>query len=1426
MDGKRTYQIEINGVKEATDAVLALNKMLNELETRIQALQNKNINIKTGGSTSSKGTSALSEEAKLEKQIADIDAKREAYSKEIYQNYLAAKDVLSETVKDQKAISAQERLQANNYTNTMAGLKQELADLKLVMNGTDISDKAFGEMTQRAGELTAKLKELEAAYGTFGRNVGNYKSAADGFNKISVAVGNTVREYTNYRQAIKELKQERFQLANTLGQESEQYKEIDEAVKQLESDYNDLNKSSAFMDNLLDTMQSFTALASVGQGLSALFGFDDDKIQKSIQKLVALQNVLKGIETIQLQMQRREGLGKYFLMGSQSVDRFVAKLTGAKVTMDGLAASTRGATLAVRGLSFALKGIGIGFLIALIPELIDGIANIGKEMTSTESKTKVLDEAINSLNAKFKDRNDLLAASYLRGEINDEELLAKSYKEQSDYLSEQVNLLRERAALMNEQNEGGFFSWGFMDSYTKGGGFTGQHMGDSKTIESYSWLSDLIPTLSLSVKNVEEVEKAFKQCNEAINDNQDYFSKWGEGLGDWVSSLFTTVSDTERVMKGLGNTRLNEFVASFGDANQKFKEANENFKEGKINEEQFAKATENFAKEMGKLKGELNSSDVLRSVIANLDQYIPDEKVREAIQNIINEVIRLDDAFNMTSPEQIRHWMQVRIDGMKEGTAKIKAQIKADMDYEIAQYGKTAEQIRLIKAKYKKKEQDDLKKYNEQEKEKAKKHAKELEAVERELNSLRIELMKEGLDKQIAQLEEERRQKIQAAKDNGIRVGELTKAINDVYDKKIIDAKKDWATKVEQVYIDMWNKIHQLQHQNAQLNFDNQMKEIEANYQKLQDILARESNNVGIEYSNRDVSIEKKAKKGKEGSEDPSDYKYKVLVEKDEAYTKRLQEEYEKRTEETRKYYEKLEQLTIDAENKLYEEKKQKAEESLQNEITNLQSNYQKEDQELKKHYENGLITQEQYKEATERLTKERETNERLIKERYDREAEQREREHNENIEQAQNESNNAMLNNYRNFMNKLSTVGSSNAEEDGVGFLSISSTRRRNNQLIALYSQLRTRIQAEMNKLTMKLNSQTLSKKEREDLKKLLNEYKRLYGEVSAQAEAVQNKLDEDLKAKVMQWVQVWQQALSSFQEIMSTIWSVQDNEFDKQQEELDKWNEELDDALNKQQDIINEHKNNINSIEDELANARGDRRQHLIDQLNAEMTAQRAAQKEEQKIQKQKEAAEKKQEKLELERKKAQYKRDLLQAVVNGAMAVTYAAINHYPIPAVPMMALAAGTTAAQIAIMTANKPYANGGLLEGPSHKNGGIPVGNTGIEVEGKEYVIRKSSTAQNIELLDYINKSQRKLSLDDFIDFYTKGKVKKSFASSPNAKFAEGGALPTLNNDYTFDDRLLTAFEDYSNRPVQVAVVDINKRQEAVRSVQVLSGLEV
>ena len=1363
-NGIKTFKIVINGLTESISAVDALNKQLDSLEQRINKINSIKITATGGSGTSSRGSSGvLSEEAKLEKQIEQIEAKREAYSKEIYQNYLAAKDVLNETLKDQKAIAAAERVQSNTYSNTIAGMKSKLADLKSLRETTDVTSDEFKKINAEIGSLTKQLNELDA----------ETKASANGMGKIKVMVGSVAREYTNYRQAIKELKAERFELANTLGQEAKEYKEIDEAVKKLESDYNDLNKSSAFMDNLLDTMQSFTALASVGQGLSALFGIDNDEIQKSIQKLVALQNVLKGIETIQLQMQRKEGLGKWLEKGSSGVDAFVSKITGAQRGVDGLTMATKRGTIAVRGFSMALKGIGIGLIIAAITTLLNSVEKLGEALDTTSKKAKLNEEALKSINKIYEERKQTLASSYLNGSISSEQLLSSTYKTESELLSDQISLLQQRAKILNE---GGTWDkiYNFLErpfdwTGTKGTEFTGKKMTSPTTVASgrmgrlpFTDMNDL----EITVNNIKEVEEEIDKCTKALEQGKDYYSMWGKGLSDFYHSLWATTNDTEKALEGLKKIRLSDFI---GD----YQEVNDKFKEGKI-------TADEFAKEIGRLKEEFSSNKILQSVIANLDQYIPDEKTKEAINNIITELHRLDDTFNMTSPEQIRHWAQVRIDAMKEGLTKTRAQIKIEEDYEIAQYGKTQEQIDMIRAKYARKRQEAEEKDAKERQKKAEDASKKLHDAQVDLENTRIQAMQESWEKQEAMLEQERKERLYKVKQEGILVGERTLAINALYDKKILDAKKKWAREMLEVYRNLRDSIKQMNEQtyNTEVSTASQNVENRATQQK------------------QSVGMQTITPTNFDDSKTLEEY-YKKVLEIEEEAAHRLAE--------------------INKEKLLNDLAYNKQEEELRH-----QNVVDAKNGELIKQYEAGKITKKQYDELIEAENAAHYARMNALDNEYAANLEKTTQNELQTVQNQYSQYYSEILNQVDKDKQKVDAVMSKQPKTDkqGWGVVMALSVKKQYREALKEYEDLQNQIKQKQRELEADLKAGRISP---EDFAMRQSELKR---EVEAINNAVQQVKEKQkmLVADFVQSIQMYiDEAVNSFQTIMQALWDAEDARFDKEQEQIDKENDMLDKKLTEQQDIVQKHKDAINDIEDELATSRGDRRQHLIDQLNAEMAAQRAAQQQEKKIQKEKEAAQKKADALDLKRKKAQYHRDMIQAVVNGALAVTRAADNSWPIPAVPMMALAAATTAAQIAIMASNKPYAKGGLLEGPSHKQGGIPIPGTGIEVEGKEYVVRKKSTGPNIDLLDYINKSERRLSLSDFIDFYSSDRPKNSIRSV-RSKFEDGGYIPTLPNALDVRDQLQNVIINQDNRPIVVSVVDINNKQDQVRKVQTLAGL--
>lgn len=1486
-DNKKIYTIEINGIEQSIKQVDALSDALKSLDTKIKELESRSVSV-TSSNNGGGGnrTAELNTEDKLLKQIQSTEEQIANARREDYQRLLEQKDILKDIVSEAQERAAAERLSSGNYGNNMKGLKQELSDIKKVMQTTDLGDEKFQELTKRAGELTNKLKELETAYGQFGRNVGNYTSAFDSVKKITVQVGNTAREFNSVRDASRQLTQELKAMTIAGQEDTQKYKDLAEALhnfemasRRAESAVNDLKASSQGMDDMMDMFQSFTSLGSIGEGLTAFFGIDDTEIQRSIQKLVALQNVMQGVEQIRQQMNTGEGLGAIFTKGSASIDSFVSKLTGAQVTMNGLTASSRAATVAARGLSLALKTVGVGLAIGAITLAIDAISKIGKEMDNSSRKAKAFDDTLNTLNRTYKDRMDMLSSSYMSGALSNEEFLAERYKMENDYITEQINLLRERASVMNEDNSSWFR---FMDNYSTGGGFTGQRMQGAQTVESYNWWSSLNPAIVETVNNIQEVEKEFKKCQEAVKEGKDYFEKWGTGLKGFFNSVFASVGDTERVMEGLGNIRLSDFIGSI-------QEVQRQFQNGEI-------SAEEYAAKIRELKNEMNSSDVLRSVIANLDRYIPDDKVREAINNIIGDLGRLDDAFNMTSEEQIHHWNQVRIDAMADGAAKIKAQIEENKRHEIAQYGYTQEQISLIQAKYNRQWLNQLNKYNEQRKNKAKQIARDIENAEKELNSLRIANMQEGLNKTLKQLEEERRQRIEKARQNGHKVGEIEYEINKLYDKKILDAKEEWSFKIQQVYLNMWKRIYDINHNSAQMNFETELRDLETQYTKLQNeatkmldkntasyssvlgnITSMTAGEIGLpeaffdkqalasakEYidmlqkiqilegniketmSNPDYSSDRwlqehvrilqeavdtekqKLNEWLEKNKQTEESMEKLSVIKalrEQNYSKTLLREYKLRIQNRKQYYNEIQRLSIEELDKQYEIEERKAEENYNNEWRTMTNAYSAQDEELKKHLKNGEITQAQYDEAVKRLTEERQNAETALFDKYNSLREQREQEHQNKIKQIVSNAYNSRIQEYRDFMSRLNQNSSSSIKVNAWGFPNLKKMKQEIQQEKQAYQQLAADILNEKHRLQASLDANEISFDNFQQAQRELNN---LQGMVANGLEGLKEKEEnyrKTLLAAINMWVQAVGQTMNS---ILSSLSEIQSNQYDKMIEEQEKYIEEYEKLLDKQKDITQEHASAVESIEDELSTARGDRRQQLIDQLNAEMAAQRASLAQEKKIEREKEKAEEKKKKLEHDQAVAKKKMQLAQAAINMAMAVSMAAVNNWPIPAIPMMALAAATGAAQIAaIQSQNIPsYGSGGVIQGKSHREGGVKVLGGQAEVEGGEFITNKVTTSKNVDLLEYINTKRKKISLEDLIDFYGGNSQVKKSITTVRTKFADGGMIPTLRNDINLSDRMLTAFEDYSNRPVQVAVVDIIDRTQAVNDVRVMAGIE-
>jgi len=179
------------------------------------------------------------------------------------------------------------------------------------------------------------------------------------------------------------------------------------------------------------------------------------------------------------------------------------------------------------------------------------------------------------------------------------------------------------------------------------------------------------------------------------------------------------------------------------------------------------------------------------------------------------------------------------------------------------------------------------------------------------------------------------------------------------------------------------------------------------------------------------------------------------------------------------------------------------------------------------------------------------------------------------------------------------------------------------------------------------------------------------------------------------------------------------------------------------------------------------------------------------------------------------AEKKQDRNDAILEGGEAVAQAYIEAFkayePATAVIVGSIGAGIAAAQTTAQVAainkrqfvDKKFADGGIVSGPSHEQGGIPFtvqGQGGYEMEGGEYIINKRATAMHRDLLDRINNSY------------------KSNPTRASYKFADGGIVPTIGNESVDYLKAIaeatTSTAINSSRPVRAYIADKDLRSNA------------
>lgn len=245
--------------------------------------------------------------------------------------------------------------------------------------------------------------------------------------------------------------------------------------------------------------------------------------------------------------------------------------------------------------------------------------------------------------------------------------------------------------------------------------------------------------------------------------------------------------------------------------------------------------------------------------------------------------------------------------------------------------------------------------------------------------------------------------------------------------------------------------------------------------------------------------------------------------------------------------------------------------------------------------------------------------------------------------------------------------------------------------------------------------------------------------------------------------------------------------------------------------QEKTEESRNRLTEIENQMQNASGARLEQLKAQQADEMAMMAERDAEEKRLEKEKEKREKELEKKQKQQRKQELAFQLINAITSNALAIVKA-LTAGPFIGPVLASIIGAMGAIQIGVITKQmSKLADGGLLQGKSHSQGGIPIGNTGIEVEGGEYVVNKRSTAKYLPLLQALNEE---------------GARHKTFANQVG-KYANGGELNsqriTSNYDYLNNSKAIErTIEAIDIHPV-VSVVDINQGQKNLVQVREMAG---
>lgn len=450
-----------------------LIKILEQVELKVKQLSELGIKLDSSGNVAKASKelttyqAQLRELEKLQKSYATIEAKmnllRSKENEQLQVQKLALKELANAQTLRLKIRAAEE--------GSIEKMNLQFQKATKIINGLTAAQRESArgqDLIKSTGRLSEEINNLQKRAGNFKSNVGRYaESLGNGFELVRreiirlnsemnqkqstgdtrgaentrrsiESLNNVIKishnENLTYEQSVRQIIRAYQNLAAQGGvsneflndfkkfaaQAKDSARDMREEIQALSSDTRGLDLATQTITGMVDAYQVYA-------GVSQLAGDSNEEVEKSIQKLMAVQSVANGIRSI----------------GNQLTQKGTALNIGYAWAQKQVALMTNSSAAATARFGAALKLVGIGLLITLVAKAADALNIFG-------SSNKGAEEEVNNLTKAIEDQQEAiqnLSQTYNReGQLRRERLKQQGADAEALYSDE----LNQKAKEIND----------------------------------------------------------------------------------------------------------------------------------------------------------------------------------------------------------------------------------------------------------------------------------------------------------------------------------------------------------------------------------------------------------------------------------------------------------------------------------------------------------------------------------------------------------------------------------------------------------------------------------------------------------------------------------------------------------------------------------------------------------------------------------------------------------------------------------------------------------------------------------------------------------------------------------------------------------------------------------------------------------------